>query len=112
MAMKRCRNKSKVEKLQKLNAGLANDISYGWELTLNVCMLEPKANKFHIVLLSRGRKSDKKGKRVASQYYDSELTAENNIFSFRKSYKLQAAKRRLDVWEVMIESEVENDVMK
>jgi len=131
--MKKRRNKSKIEKLQafnaylpckrlctqclsynelqKLNAGLANDISYGWELTLNVRVLQPKTGKFHIVLLSRGRKSDKKGKKVASQYYDSKLLAENNIFSFRKSHESQAAKRKLDVWETVIGSEKENDVL-
>lgn len=98
-------------KLQKLNAGLANNISYGWELTSNVRVLEPKPNMFHIVMLSRGRKSDTKGKRVASSYYDSRIIAENNIFSFRKSYESERAKTRLGAWEAALGTKNEKDVM-
>ena len=77
--------------MDKLSAGLSNSVSFRWELTANVRVRSPHPNQFQIVVNKMPRLSDKKGKKVYSPIYNSALSAENNIYYFRRSLESKTA---------------------
>ena len=84
--------------MAKLAGGLANCVSYGWQLTSNVTVRSPHPNSYQIALNKKSKLSETKGKRVFSTAYKSIIEAENNIFYFRYCNESKRAKEMLDDW--------------